>query len=256
MAIQRNGYYYDQQIRNYTLQFMAIFSGLQVQVGKWNSEEEKLISVPVRYGDPDRVVAAILSNNTQNSPIRLPVMSAYMKGLQIAPDRMHGVGVERRNSYVPTGGLLPDDIEVVYQRNPVPYVMDMELSIMTSNTDQMWQIIEQLMVLFDPQLTVQTSDSLFDMSRLTSVTLTGGPAYENPYPSVQEKRYVKAVMNFEMPIYLSIPADIKKNYVERIYMRIGAVSTGANSSEEIVSELDGQGIPYELILSDADLPIS
>lgn len=256
MAIQRNGYYYDQQIRSYTLQFMAIFSGLQVQVGKWNSEEEKLISVPVRYGDPDRVVAAILSNNTQNAPIRLPVMSAYMKGLQIAPDRMHGVGVERRNSYVPTGGLLPDDIEVVYQRNPVPYVMDMELSIMTSNTDQMWQIIEQLMVLFDPQLTVQTSDSLFDMSRLTSVTLTGGPAYENPYPSGQEKRYVKAVMNFEMPIYLSVPADIKKNYVERIYMRIGAVSSGANSSDEIVSELDGQGIPYELILSDADLPIS
>lgn len=256
MAIQRNGYYYDQQIRNYTLQFMAIFSGLQVQIGKWNTEDEKLISVPVRYGDPDRVVAAILANNTQNAPIRLPIMSAYMKGLQIAPDRMHGVGVERRNSYVPTGGLMPDDIEVVYQRNPVPYVMDMELSIMTSNTDQMWQIIEQLMVLFDPQLTVQTSDSLFDMSRLTSVTLTGGPAYENPYPSGQEKRYVKAVMNFEMPIYLSVPADVKKNYVERIYMRIGAVSTGANSSEEIVSELDGQGIPYELILSDADLPIS
>lgn len=256
MAIQRNGYYYDQQLRNYTLQFMAIFSGLQVQVGKWNTEDEKLISVPVRYGDPDRVVAAILSNNTQNAPIRLPVMSAYMKGLQIALDRMHGVGVERRNSYVPTGGLLPDDIEVVYQRNPVPYVMDMELSIMTSNTDQMWQIIEQLMVLFDPQLTVQTSDSLFDMSRLTSVTLTSGPAYENPYPSGQEKRYVKAVMNFEMPIYLSVPADIKKNYVERIYMRIGAVSTGAMSSEDIVSELDGQGIPYELILSEADLPIS
>lgn len=256
MAFQRNGYYYDQQIRNYTLQFMAIFSGLQVQVGKWNESDESLISVPVHYGDPDRVVAAILANNTQNSPVRLPVMSAYMKGMNIAPERMHGVGVERRNSYVPVGGLLPDDIKVVYQRNPVPYNMEMELAIMTSNTDQMWQIIEQIMVIFDPQLTIQTSDSIFDMSRLTSVELKSGPSYENPYPSGQERRYVKAVMTFEMPIYLSIPADVKKNYIERIFMRIGAVSTGASSSEEIISELDAQGIPYRLVLSEDDLPIT
>ena len=227
-----------------------------MQVGKWNENDESLISVPVHYGDPDRVVAAILASNTQNSPVRLPVMSAYMKGMNIAPERMHGVGVERRNSYVPVGGALPDDIKVVYQRNPVPYNMEMELAIMTSNTDQMWQIIEQIMVIFDPQLTIQTSDSLFDMSRLTSVELKNGPSYENPYPSGQERRYVKAVMTFEMPIYLSIPADVKKNYIERIFMRIGAVSTGASSSEEIISELDAQGIPYRLVLSETDLPIT
>lgn len=256
MAFQRNGYYYDQQLRNHTLQFMAIFSGLQVQVGKWNGNDESLISVPVHYGDPDRVVAAILANNTQNTPVRLPAMSAYMKGLSIATDRMHGVGVERRNSHVPVGGLVPDDIQVIYQRNPVPYMMEMELSVMTSNTDQMWQILEQIMVLFDPQLTIQTTDSLFDMSRVTSVTLTGGPTYENPYPAGQEKRYVKAVLTFEMPIYLSIPADVKKNYVERILMRIGAVSNMANTSEEIIADLDGQGIPYQLVLSEADLPIT
>lgn len=256
MAFQRTGYYYDNQIRRYTLQFMSIFSGLQVQVGKWNGEDEKLISVPVHYGDPDRVVAAILAGNTQNSPIRLPAMSAYMKGMQVATDRMHGVGVERRESFVPMGGLVPDDIQVVYQRNPTPYNMEMELSVMTSNTDQMWQILEQIMVLFDPQLTIQVSDGLFDMSRLTSVTLTQGPSYENPYPSGQEKRYVKAVMTFEMPIYLSIPADVKKNYVERIFLRVGAVSNMANTSEEIISDLDAQGIPYELFLSEQDLPIS
>lgn len=256
MAFQRDGYYYDQQIRNYTLQFMAIFSGLQVQVGKWNGEDEQLISVPVRYGDPDRVVAAILANNTQNSPIRLPVMSAYMRGLQVAPDRMHGTGVERRNTYVPVGGLVPDDIQVIYQRNPTPYNMDMELSIMTSNTDQMWQIVEQILVLFDPQLTVQTSDSLFDMSRLTSVTLVNGPSYDNAYPAGQEKRYVKVALTFEMPIYLSVPADIKKNYVERILMRIGAVSSSSNTSDEIIADLDSQGIPYELIISEKDLPIT
>ena len=61
MAYQRNGYYYDAQLKNYILQFMAIFSGLQVQIGKWNTQDERLISVPVHYGHMDRVVAAIIA---------------------------------------------------------------------------------------------------------------------------------------------------------------------------------------------------
>lgn len=256
MAFNRDGYYYDQQLKRYMLQFMAIFTGLQVQTGKWNGEDESFISVPIHYGDPDRVVAAILANNNQNTPIRLPVMSAYSKGLEIATGRMHGVGVERRNTYTPMGGLVPDDMQVIHQLSPTPYDMDVELTICTSNTDQMFQILEQILPLFDPQLNLQLSDALFDMSRLTCVTLKSGPYYENPYPSGTERRFIKAVLTFSMPVYLSMPANVKRDFVERIYIRIGAVSTGANTSEEMVADLDAQGIPYELILSEDDLPIS
>ena len=142
MAFRRDGYYYNKQITNYILQFMAIFTGLQVQVGKWNTKDEYFISVPIHYGDQDRVVAAILANNTQNTALRLPALSAHMQGLEVAKDRMHGTGTERRNSYVPMGGLVPDDIQVIKQRQPVPYNMTMELAIFASNTDQYLQIIE------------------------------------------------------------------------------------------------------------------
>ena len=188
MAFKRDGYYYDKQITNFILQFMAIFSGLQVQVGKWGTEDESLISVPIHYGDADRVVAAIMADNTQNKPIRLPVMSAAIRGFDVALNRMHGTGTERRNTYVPVGGLVPDDMIVVHQRTPTPYDMEVELSIWVSNNDQHFQILEQIMPLFDPQLNIQTSDAVFDMARLTSVTLTSGPTLDANYPSGTDRR--------------------------------------------------------------------
>lgn len=256
MSFQTNGYFYDKQIKNYILQFMAIFSGIQVQLGKWKDKEEHFITVPIHYGDQDRVVAAILANNTQNSAVRLPALSAYLQGLEIAKEHMHGTGVSRRNAYVPVGGLVPDDIQIIKQRQPVPYIMTMELAIFASNTDQHLQIIEQILPLFDPQFNIQVSDAIFDMARLTSVELTSGPTMDTTYPSGVERRVSKSVMTFSMPIVISVPAEVRNDYVAKIFMRIGAVSSGAVLDSEIVYDLDAQGIPYELVRDAGDLPIS
>lgn len=256
MAFQRNGYYYDKQITSYLLQFMAIFSGLQVQVGRWNdSESELYITVPIHYGDADRVVSSIIANNTQNAPVRLPIMSASIRGLDVALDRMHGTGVERRHTFVPVGGLVPDDIKVIHQRQSTPYNMEVELAIWVSNNDQHFQILEQIMPLFDPQLNIQTSDALFDMGRLTSVELKSGPTIETNYPSGTERRLIRSTMIFNVPIVISSPADVKRDFVEKIFMRVSAVNTDA-STEDIVSIFDAENIPYELVVSDETLPFS
>lgn len=256
MAFKRDGYYYDKQITNFVLQFMAIFSGLQVQVGKWNTEDETLISVPIHYGDADRVAAAILADNTQNKPIRLPAMSACIRNFDIALDRMHGTGTERRNTYVPVGGLIPNDMVVIHQRQPTPYDMEMELSIWVSNNDQHFQILEQIMPLFDPQLNIQTSDAIFDMARLTSVTLTSGPSPETNYPSGTDRRMIKSTMTFTVPIWISTPAEVKRDFVEKIFLRVSAVNTAVDTNDEIVATFDAEGIPYKLWITDEDLPIT
>lgn len=97
MALQSNGYYYNQQLKKYILQFMAIFSGLQVKVGKSATQDERLISVPIHYSTTDRVVGAIKAQNTQNATLRLPVMSAWNRGLDLDMSRAKGTGGERRD---------------------------------------------------------------------------------------------------------------------------------------------------------------
>jgi len=251
MAINKKGYFYNQQMKNYILQFMAIFTGLQVMVGKSAGHAERLIDVPIHYGHKDKVVAAIFADNTQNMPIRVPTMSAYLKDMQISEKRMKGTGTERRTPYVPLGGLIPDDIKVVHQRMPIPYDITMELAIYASNTDQFFQILEQILPLFDPQLIIQTSDAPFDWTKIVSVKLTS-LALETNYPIGTDKRIIQGSIGFEIPIYIDTPADIRRDFVEQIYIRIGEINYSDDS--DILSELDQQGFQYELTATDADLP--
>lgn len=245
MAFKRDGFYYNQQMKSYALQFMAIFSGLQVQIGKWNSEDEKLISVPIHYGHPDRVVSSIISDNTQNAPLRLPCMSAYIRNLRWDPTRVHGTGIEHRTSYVPLGGITPDDIKVVHRRMPVPYTIEMELGILASNTDQHFQMLEQILPLFEPQLQIQLTDSLYDHTRISSVLLTN-MQIDSAYPVGTKNRVVQSTLNFDVQGWIAIPAEVKHDFIERIYTRLGVVSTSAQTGEEMLADLDAGGFTYEL----------
>lgn len=255
MGIQENEFFYSKQLRSYVLQFIAIFTGLQVQTGKRDNDTEQLISVPIHYAHKDRVVAAIKANNTQNTPIRLPTMSAYMSQINIAENRMKGTGTERRRAYVPVGGMLPDDVQVVYQRMPVPFNIQMDLNIFVSNTDQHFQILEQILPFFDPQLSIQTDDAPLNWTRLTHVKLTGITTETNN-PIGTSPRIIQSSIQFEMPIYLDTPADIRKNVIQNIYLRVGAVNSDLNDSYGVISELDQLGIEYELNSSSDVLPFS
>jgi len=247
-------FYYDEQIRRYIVQFMSIFAGMKVSVGKNDTKDERLINVPIAYGHKDRVVAHIKGKNTQNSPLRLPTFGTFISNIELAPQLRKGVNQARRNTFLKTGGLFPDDINVVHQIMPVPYVATMELAIFTSNMDQMHQIMEQIMMLFDPILQIQTSDDVFDWTRITTVELVGIRP-DNNYPSGADRRINQTTMDFQFPIYISVPAEKKNEFVKDIYLRIAAVSQSAKSNADIISEIDSQGIEYNLILSLDDIKI-
>ena len=233
---------------------MAIFSEMQVMIGKRGDREESLIPTTIHYGHQDRIVASIIADNTQNTPLRLPAMSAMITAIGLAPDLYKGVGGERRNTYVPVGGLLPDDIKVVHQRMPVPYRLGMELVLYASNTDQHLQMLEQILMIFDPELTVQKSDGPFDWARLTSVVLKD-ISMDTNYPSGVDSRIIQSTLTFDMPIYIDTPADVRANVVRKIFLRVGAVSTATDNNYEAVAELDRQGINYKLLFTEDDLTV-
>lgn len=253
MAMQKDGFYYNGQIARYVTQFMAIFGGLQVQVGNWNDREASLIPVSIHYGHMDRVVAALKTENTHNKPLRLPVMSAYISGLSLSMQRARGVGSERRQTYTPVGGIVPDDMRVIHQRMPVPYNLTIELNIFVSNTNQHLQIMEQILPLFDPSLNIQTSDAVFDWTRLTHVELKD-IQLETNFPIGTDKRIIQSKITFEMPIELDTPAQIRRDFIERIYSRIGIINTATERPYDIIGELDSQNIAYEKINDATDLP--
>lgn len=247
-------YYYDQQLRRYLAQFMAIFADMQVQTGWRNDNEPKMIRTPIQHASKDRVVGFLKSEMTQNKPIRLPMFSAYISGVEIAADRRKGQTVHRRQSYMPAGGQFPDDISVVEQRMPVPYRLNMELSVWASNQDQHYQLLEQILTLFNPEIQIQTSDEPFDWTKITSVTLQNINPEEN-VPIGTDRRFIRTSMNFEVIAYLSVPADVHNRFVHDINIRIAAVNNALDNNREVIQAIDEQGVDYTEIFSldDVDL---
>lgn len=212
-------FFYDAQIRKYLIQFCNIFTGLKVQTGNGTCEVPEFITVPIRVGSRDRVVAALESGNTQNKPLSLPMMAAHMTNLQMNPNKK-GTGVVDRKTYLPSGGVYPDDLTTAVRVMPVPYIMSLELALYASNTQQLHQMLEQLLVLFDPSLQIQSNDHAFDWTKITTVELTGINNEENYAPGA-DRRAIVWSLNFEMPIYLSIPVDVRNEVVKSILIRIG-----------------------------------
>jgi hypothetical protein len=212
-------YFYEGQLRAYIVQFMGIFTGLRVQTGKGECATPEFITVPIVFGSRDRVVAALQAGNTQNRPHTLPMLAASMTGLALAPTRK-GIGVVDRRVYLPPGGAFPADLRVLTRVMPVPYVMSLELAIYASNTNQLHQVLEQVLCLFDPTLQIQTSDAAFDWTKLTTVELVGINNEEN-YPPGGDRRVLIWSLNFEVPIYIATPVDVRDDLVRKINIQIG-----------------------------------
>jgi hypothetical protein len=237
-------FWYNAQLRKYIVQMAAIFAGIKIRVGWRDDNQPRLAPVPIKNASKDRVVAAIKGENTQNVPIRLPMMSLQLTNIELAPEMRHGVAQQRRDTFMPAGGKFPDDIRVVDQRMPVPYKGMFEVSIWTSNQDQHYQIVEQMLTLFDPTLQIQRSDEPFDWTKLAYVEMTGVNFEEN-VPAGTEKRTIETTFQFSTNIYLEVPNVVHDKFVKEIYVRIGTVGIDVDSSYDIISDLDSQGFEYE-----------
>lgn len=241
-------FYYAEQFKRYNIQFMSIFAGMLVQIGMNEEKEPRLAKVPCTFASRDRVVGAIKGENTQNKPIRLPLTSAFLANISPAPQRRKGTPTQRRTPYMPTGGLFPDDIKVVQQRMPIPYDLTYNLNIWASNQDQHYQILEQILMIFPPNIQIQVSDEPFDWTKISMVELVDVGLEEN-LPMGGDRRVIQSMLTFVIPGWISVPADVHERYIRDIYVRLGAVSTGATTSQEIIAELDEQNIPYELVFT-------
>jgi hypothetical protein len=59
-----------------------------------------------------------------------------------------------------------------------------------------------------------------------------------------------------MPIYISVPAKIKNDYIANIQLRVGQISQSTSLSGDIIAELDDLGFTYETLfdLDEFEIP--
>ena len=208
-------WFYDGQIRRYVTQFMRVFIGFQYKAG-----DGTLSTVPVLYGDMTRQVAAIIKENSENKMPSVPRIACYISGLEMATDRLSDPTFVskihiRERRYTDAGGTR--DYQNVQGGNytverlmPTPYKLTMKADLWTSNTDQKLQLFEQIAVLFTPSLELQTTDNYIDWTSLSTMYLTSTNFTSRSIPAGAESEIDICTMEFEMPVWISPPAKVKK----------------------------------------------
>jgi hypothetical protein len=100
---------------------------------------------------------------------------------------------------------------------PVPFELTINLDIWTSNTNQKFQLLEQILVLFNPSLEIQSTDSFLDWTSLSVLYLDNSKWSSRTVPVGSENPIDIATLTFKLPIWLTSPAKVKKlGVVERI----------------------------------------
>lgn len=241
-------YTFDNQFRRYIMQFMRLFGGFVVKTGKGRDGSVQTRPILIKYGDISRMVAHIIKQQSENMVVSTPVMSCFIAGLTTSPERrQYATHIDRSlvderkfnyetKEYENTIG----DRFTVERLMPVPYDLTMQLDIYTSNTNEKLQVMEQILVLFNPSVDLQTSSSPLDWTYITNVEMTDDITWDSrQIPTGDTEAISVASLKFKIPIWINPPANVtRRKAVETIITNVRAVDDlpDYDISEEVTAE--------------------
>jgi len=241
-------YFFDGQIRRFITQFARMFSGFQVEFGRNEAGAantgDTLYRVPIRYGDSTRQVQTILQENSASNMPSTPLMTFYITGLDFDRPRMQNPTyidnkAIRQREYDPATGIYETtqgNAFMVERYMPAPYKLSINLDIWTSNTNQKMQILEQMLPLFNPSLEIQSTDNFLDWTSLSIVELVSTGWSSRSIPQGTEDPIDISTIKFALPVWLSLPAKVKKlGVVETI---IASIFDGSGDLVNAISDSD------------------
>lgn len=206
-------HFYDGQIRRYITQLVRLFSNFSYKDSQGN-----LVEVPVVYGDLTRQVGNILRDNSENKVPSAPRMAVYITSLELDTTRLADSSYIskmhiRERAYDDAGQeyLNEEGKNYTVERlMPTPYTLGVNVDIWSTNTDQKLQIMEQILMLFNPSLEIQTTDNYVDWTSLTVVNLDTMTWSSRSIPQGTESEIDIGTLGLTSPIYISPPAKVKR----------------------------------------------
>lgn len=200
-------YRYSGQFRNYISQFLRIFSGIQVQ-----HRDGVFVTPQLSYGAQDRIVANVLYKDSTFQTHRMPMISGYVTQIELDAERRkprnHTETIVRIEES--TGNRIG-----IQRVMGVPYKLNIDLSIYTSSTEEMFQLLEQILLYFNPHMNFQKSESIDDWSHITKAELVSITNEEN-WPSATDEQMIVYTLSFIIDAWLNFPKTETSSIIEEI----------------------------------------
>ena len=191
-----------------------------------------------------------------------PLLTFYITGMDYARERLQEPYFvektqvrqrtydEETDSYETTQG----NAFTIERLMPVPYNMQLNADLWTTNTNQKFQLFEQIATLFNPSLEVQSTDNFLDWTSLSVVDLVRVNWSSRTIPTGDNDSIDILTMSFSLPIWISSPAKIKKlgvveKVVASIYDAKGDLNDAIENSDLLLgNRLQVTPFGYQILL--------
>ncbi len=233
-------YFYHQILRKTVIAFGSLFNDISIKHTNSANEVVSVIKVPLSYGPTQKFLARLeqspnLSNPTQ---ITLPRMSFEFTGLSYDTAR------KLTTTQTFLSKSVTDGTETKKTYMPVPYNLQLELSIMSKLNDDALQIIEQILPYFQPSynLTVELIDEINEKRDIPIIleNVTMQDDYEGNF---DKRRVLIYTLRFSAKLYLFGPTSTAtKDIVKRAVVSYITGDTTNTPRREVVYSAEPRSI--------------
>lgn len=229
MAIRPYAYFYDGQTRRFLEQIVRAFSGFQYMTGRRGDIPPQLRMVPCHMAPTDRMVAHIMRNQSENTLLAVPMITVYVTSLNGRRDALQNphhvdtrIVVERERLPDGTYGPARGDSYTVERLMPRPFELKVNVDVWTSNMDQKFQLLEQILTIIYPTFDIQNSENPLDWSAMTTMLVDDGINFSSrSVPVGTESEIDIMTIPLTLPFWLSPPAKVTRaQIVEQIVANI------------------------------------
>ena len=194
--------FYHETIRKIVVAFGTMFNNIQLVRKDNDGNIVQAMKVPLAYGPRQKFLVRLREDPdlTKQVAITLPRIGFEIQNLSYDPTRK----LNRVQKFKKTKSSKSNALDVQYM--PVPYNLEFELYILSKNSDDALQIVEQILPYFQPDYTLTVND-MADMGIKRDVPIVlNGITYEDDYEGdFATRRSLIYTLSFTTKFYLYGP---------------------------------------------------
>ena len=199
--------FYHETTRKVVVAFGTLFNDIHL-VRKDNSGTiQQSMKVPLAYGPRQKYLVRLADDPdlSKSTAVTLPRIGFEIAGISYDPARK----LQRVQKFKKVKGAKASQLDTQYM--PVPYNIDFELYILSKQSDDALQIVEQILPYFQPDYTVTINDNT-DMGIKRDVpVILNNIGYEDDYQGdFASRRAIIYTLSFTAKFYLYGPVTSSK----------------------------------------------
>ena len=194
--------FYHETIRSVVVAFGTVFNNIQLVRKDNDGKIQQTMKVPLAYGPRQKFLVRLAEDPdlTKKIAVTLPRIGFEITGLTYDPSRK--LNRVQKFKKVKTGKSNTLDTQFM----PVPYNIGFQLYILSKQSDDALQIVEQILPYFQPDYTLTIND-MTDMGIKRDVpVILNSISYEDDYDGdFAERRSIIYTLDFTSKFYLYGP---------------------------------------------------